>query len=176
MFQSCRRARGSVETIGTKETSMETLTQELETKRRLLQECMKVLNVQIKAAKDAMEDAQQSANESQGAMEDKFESFRENCQIQRDMYARQLDDLMTTMALLRRINATKQNSEVSPGAVVQTELQNYFIGVSLGEMKIDGESFYAISAMSPLYKAMAGRAAGDTFVFRDKAYKILQVS
>lgn len=154
---------------------MEMLTQELETKKRLLQECSRLLNAQIKAAKDAMDEAQESANEHQGAMEDKFESFRENCQIQRDMYARQLDELMTTMALLRRINATKQNLEVSLGAVVHTELQNYFIGVSLGEIKLDGESFYAISGMSPIFKAMAGKTAGDTFEFRDKKYRILQV-
>lgn len=154
---------------------MEMLTQDLETKKRLLQECTKTLNAQIKAAKDAMDDAQASANEHQGAMEDKFESFRENCQIQRDMYARQLDELIRTLSLLRNINATKTNREVSMGAVVCTELQNYFIGVSLGEIKIDDESYYAISGMSPLFKVMAGRAAGEEFTFRDKTYKILQV-
>ena len=154
---------------------MEMLTQELETKKRLLQGSIQVLNNQIQAAKEAMDEAQRSANEHQGAMEDKFESFRENCQIQRDMYARQLDELMTTMSLLRRINATKTNEDVSFGAVVFTELQNYFIGVSLGEMKIDDESFYAISSMSPIFKAMAGKKTGDSFVFRDKEYKIKQV-
>ncbi|WP_439883182.1 hypothetical protein ACSX1A_08410 [Pontibacter sp. MBLB2868] len=154
---------------------MEMLTQELETKKRLLQGSIQVLNEQIKAAKAAMDEAQNSANEHQGAMEDKFESFRENCQIQRDMYARQLDELISTMALLRRINATKINSEVSFGAVVHTELQNYFIGVSLGELKVDGESFFAISSMSPIFKAMAGKSSGDSFTFRDQEYKIVQV-
>lgn len=154
---------------------MEILTQELETKKRLLQESNRLLSAQIKAAKDAMDEAQLSANDHQGAMEDKFESFRENCQIQRDMYARQLDELMTTQSVLRRINATKLNHDVSLGAVVQTELQNYFIGVSLGEIKLDGESYYAISGMSPLFKVMAGKTSGETFVFRDKSYKILQV-
>jgi len=156
-------------------TSMEMLTQELEIKKRLLQECIRLLNGQMKAAKDAMDEAQESANEHHGAMEDKFESFRENCQIQRDMYARQLDELMTTMGLLRRINATKQNNEVSLGAVVLTELQNYFIGVSLGEIKLEGESYYAISGMSPIFKAMAGKTTGDSFEFRGKHYKILQI-
>ncbi|TPE46025.1 hypothetical protein [Pontibacter mangrovi] len=154
---------------------MEVLTQELETKKRLLQECIKLLNEQIKAAKDAMNEAQESANDHDGAMEDKFESFRENCQIQRDLYARQLDELMTTQSVLRRINATKLNHDVSLGAVVHTDLQKYFIGVSLGEIKIDGESYFAISGMSPLFKAMMGKTAGETFVFRDKSYKVLQV-
>ncbi|WP_240773397.1 hypothetical protein [Pontibacter sp. SGAir0037] len=129
----------------------------------------------MNAAKAAMDDAQESANEHHGAMEDKFESFREACQIQRDLYARQLDELLTTMALLKRINATKTNADVSFGAIVQTDLQNYFIGVSLGEIKLEGESYYAISGMSPLYKAMEGKTTGETFQFRGKSYTIKQV-
>jgi transcription elongation GreA/GreB family factor len=154
---------------------MMTLTQELELKKKLLQESTKMLNMQIQAAKDAMDEAQESANEHQGAIEDKFESFREACQIQRDMYARQLDELITTMGVLKRVNSTKENKDVSFGAVVMTELQNYFIGVSLGEIKVDGESFFAISGKSPLYLAMAGKSSGESFVFRGKEYKVLQV-
>ncbi|MER2998274.1 hypothetical protein [Pontibacter populi] len=149
--------------------------QELELKKRLLQECTKILNNQIKAAKDAMDDAQESANEHQGAIEDKFESFREACQIQRDMYARQLDELITTMSVLKRINATKENKEIAFGAVVHTNLQNYFIGVSLGQIEVEGETFFAISGMSPVFKAMAGKTAGETFEFRDQKYKIEHV-
>ena len=149
--------------------------QDLELKKRLLQECTKVLNTQINAAKAAMDDAQESANEHQGAIEDKFESFREACQIQRDMYARQLDELITTMSVLKRINATKESKDVAFGAVVYTNLQNYFIGVSLGQIEVEGETFYAISSMSPVFKAMAGKTAGETFEFRDQKYKIEQV-
>lgn len=153
----------------------EMLTQELETKKRLLQECGRILGTQIQAAKAAMDEAQRSANEHQGAMEDKFESFRENCQIQRDMFARQLDELMTTQSILRQINATKLNQEVSLGAVVFTESQKFFIGVSLGELKLDGDSYFAISGKSPLFKAMEGKAAGESFHFREKQIQIQQI-
>lgn len=154
---------------------IEMVSQELELKKKLLQECTRILNEQINAAKAAMDDAQQSANEHQGAIEDKFESFREACHIQRDMYARQLDELISTMAVLKRVNATKVNKEAAFGTVIQTELHNYFIGVSLGEIQIDGVSYFAISGMSPLFKAMAGKAAGETFKFREAEYKIQQV-
>lgn len=154
---------------------IEMVSQELELKKRLLQECTRILNEQINAAKAAMDDAQESANESQGAIEDKFESFREACHIQRDMYARQLDELISTMGLLKRINATKVFKEAAFGTVVQTDSQNYFIGVSLGEIKIDGNSYFAISGMSPVFKAMAGKTAGENFSFRDKSYHIQQV-
>jgi transcription elongation GreA/GreB family factor len=147
------------------------LTHDLATKQRLLQECKRKLNVQVQAAKEAMENAQQSAKESEGGMED----LRESCQTQREMYARQLDELQAVMVLLQGINATKVNREVSPGAVVRTELQSYFIGISLCEVKVDGEPYFAVSALSPLYKAMAGKTQGQTFSFRDREYSILQV-
>lgn len=150
-------------------------TQELGTKRQLLKECKKVLNVQVKAARDAMEYAQQSAKETLGAVEDESECIRESCQAQRDMYARQLEEMLTTLALLRRINVTKVNLAVSPGAVVRTELHNYFIGASVCEIKVEGESYYAVSSMSPLYKAMAGKTTGDSFALRGREYKKLQV-
>ncbi|WP_246000948.1 hypothetical protein [Pontibacter diazotrophicus] len=147
------------------------LTQDIGTKQRLLQECKRKLDVQVQAAKEAMENAQQSAVESEGGMED----LREICQAQRDMYARQLDELLAVMVQLQGINATKVNRQVSPGAVVRTELHNYFIGISLCEVKVDGEPYYAVSAMSPLYKAMAGKTEGQTFSFRSREYSILQV-
>ena len=37
-------------------------------------------------------------------------------------------------------------------------------------------SFLEISlTLWPLYKAMAGKMSGETFVFRDREYKVLQV-
>ena len=146
--------------------------QELEIKKRLLQECTKILNTQIEAAKNAMDDAQESANEHQGAIEDKFESFREACQIQRDMYAKQLDEAMSGMAILKRLNATKENQEIMLGTVVETNDQTFFIALSFGQINVDDKPYFAISAMSPMFKAMAGKKKGDSFSFRDKEFKI----
>jgi hypothetical protein len=52
-------------------------------KQQLLSECRRVQQLKADNARQAMLDVQESANESQGAIEDKFESFREACQIQR---------------------------------------------------------------------------------------------
>lgn len=149
---------------------------DLEIKSRLLDECLKIQNDFVENARRAMEDAQNSANESQGAMEDKFESFREACHIQRDMYAKQLDEGIDKLSILKRIVRNKVNDTVSLGSVVRTDAQNYFISVSLGEIKVDGEKFYAISPASPVFQAMAEKSKGDSFQFRDKKINILEVS
>lgn len=141
-------------------------------KQRLLNECLRIQNLQIQTAKNAMDEAQESANEHQGAMEDKFESFRESCQIQRDMYAKQLDEAIITLSILKRINATKENKNIMLGSVIVTNLQKFFISVSLGEIAVNGEKFFAISAMSPLFKAMVNKTVGEEFAFRDKTYVV----
>ena len=147
-------------------------TKDLVLKQHLLTECLRIQNSQIQTAKNAMDEAQESANEHQGALEDKFESFREACQIQRDMFAKQLDEAIISLSVLRRIVATKENKSVMLGSVIITNLEKFFISVSLGEITVDGQKFFAISAMSPLYKAMVNKKEGEAFTFRDKNYKI----
>jgi len=147
-------------------------TNNLVLKQQLLAECLRIQNSQIQTAKSAMDEAQQSANEHQGALEDKFESFREACQIQRDMFAKQLDEAITSLSILRRIVATKENKHVMLGSVIITNLEKFFISVSLGEISVNGEKYFAISAMSPLFKAMVNKSEGEEFAFRDKKYRI----
>jgi transcription elongation GreA/GreB family factor len=145
---------------------------ELDIKHRLVDECIRLQTDFVDNARYAMQEAQESANDSQGAIEDKFESFREACHIQRDMFAKQLDEAIGKLSILKRIVRNKVNEDISLGSVVHTDSQNYFISVSLGEVNIDGEKFFAISAASPVFQAMAGKVKGDTFTFRDKQIKI----
>lgn len=147
----------------------------LELKKKLLSECLRLQRANAEEAKRAMDEAQESANEHQGAIEDKFESFRESCHIQRDMFAKQYDEAISGLHMLRRIVATKENAEVKLGSVVETTFQNYFISVSLGEITAEGKKYYAISTQSPLYQAIADKQKGDVFSFRGKEYKILNV-
>ncbi len=148
----------------------------LEVKQRLLSECLRIQNIQIQTAKSAMDEAQQSANEHQGVgIEDKFESFRESCQIQRDMFAKQLDEAIIGLTILKRIVAIKQNKVITFGSVVHTDQQKYFISASIGEINLNGEKYFAISTMSPIFKAMADKASGEAFTFRDKVYQVENV-
>ncbi len=146
-----------------------------ELKKQLLQECLRIQNEQINAARTAMDEAQQSANEHQGAIEDKFESFREACQIQRDMFAKQLAEGLNILQILKRINVMKANPEIMLGSVVETDSQDFFVSASLGMIKVNDKNYFAVSAMSPLYKEMAGKSKGDTFTMRDKTYKIKNI-
>lgn len=146
-----------------------------EIKRQLLEACLAAQQKIASTAESAMKEAQESANGEKGTMGDKFESFREQLQIDRDMYAKQYEEALQVMAILNKIDASKTNDLVSLGAVVISDFQKLFVSASIGQVKTDEDTYVAISLASPIYKIMAGKKKGETFQFRDKTYKISMV-
>jgi hypothetical protein len=65
--------------------------------------------------------------------------------------------------------------QVRFGAIVITETQKIFIAAGLGKIVVDNEEYFVISAMVPFYSAIDGKKAGDTYEFRGKKEKILEV-
>jgi len=153
------------------------LEEQLKRKQHLLTECLRLQTANIEQLRGAMLDAQQSANDNEDDTEEKlFNSYREEMQNKRDMFARQLDQALDDMALLSKVTATVANKDVSLGAVVETSQgQKLFISISLGKVVADGETFFAISPSAPLFKAMAGKKKGDTYDFRDQKVTIREV-
>jgi transcription elongation GreA/GreB family factor len=145
-------------------------------KHKLLSECMRMQKEILNTHKTAMQEAQQSAIESDDNAEDSLmDSYREEMQNQRDMYARQLEHAMDDYNTLNQVNPDKLLEEVSFGSVVVTENQKLFICISLGNVKLDTDTYFAVSPAAPLYKAMAGKKAGESFSFRDKQIKLVEV-
>jgi hypothetical protein len=144
-------------------------------KKDVLNKCLEFQTSFINTAKKAMDEAQESANEEKGSNEEKFDSFRETMQIARDMHARQLAEGIDGLALLKRIAIAPLVDHVKLGSIVCTNLQNYFISASLGVIESTGKTYMAISTMTPLYQALAGKQKGDKFSFRNSEYKILDV-
>jgi transcription elongation GreA/GreB family factor len=64
---------------------------------------------------------------------------------------------------------------VEPGAVVNVNDRYFVIAVPTQVISMDGIDIVGISPESPLYKAMAGLRAGQTFEFRQKTFAISDV-
>ncbi len=143
-------------------------------KSRLLAECVSIMAESAKNAKAAMDDAQSNANEETGATEEKFESFREQLQRDRDMYARQYQERILNLRLLQTLD-TKQTSKVGLGTVVVTDKQNFFVATSIGSLKFEKETYFVISTASPLYLAMEDKVIGESFDFRGQKHLIKDI-
>lgn len=141
-------------------------------KEELIAQCRAIQNKNVNTAHEAMLASQESANEQKGTMGDKFESFREQMQIDRDMYARQYTEGLQVLQEISKINPSAELHVAALGAIVDTDVQPFFISASLGQISIGDKKYMAISTQSPLFKAMAGKKAGDSFQFRERKYLI----
>jgi len=149
----------------------------LKVKQHLLTECLRLQTQNLEQLRAATLEAQLSANDNEDDTEEKlFNSYREEMQNKRDLFARQLDQAQDEMALLQKVSATVANKDASLGAVIETSAgQKLYICISLGQVKSDGQSFYAISPSAPLFKAMAEKKAGDTYTFRDQNFTLVDI-
>lgn len=151
------------------------ITEKLTLKKRLREVCLEMQNRQVANTKEAMLRAQESANEEQGATEERFESFKEQMHIDREMYGNRMKEAIAALNQLVTIDVDKETNTARFGAVVITAAQKYFVSVSLGEVKLEGQSFFTISTSSPIFQAMNGKKKGESFAFRDKKVEILDI-
>lgn len=149
-------------------------------KEKIVKACKKNQQETIKHLSATVEDAQKSANEY-GCPRDRYDAYRAQLLRQRDMFAQQLQKAQEQLDVLNRISSEVIFEKVEFGAVVQTDNNVLFISIGLGKVNIpesDSKAirgFYAISPQVPIYKAMKGKGAGDTFHFNDQVFTIREV-
>jgi predicted metal-binding transcription factor (methanogenesis marker protein 9) len=147
--------------------------EKIKLKKNLLNKCIDIQKNTVAIAKKAMEDALNSAN-AEKVSEELSDSFRESMHATRDMYARQANEGVNNLGLLHRINIV-EHDKVKFGSVVFTNFQNYFVSTGIGEIKIDDLSFHAISTLAPLFQILLDKRKGDTFMFLDRLYTVIEV-
>lgn len=148
----------------------------LETKKQLLAEALRIQKQTVETARKAMQEAQESANDNEDDTEEKlFNSYREEMQNKRDLFAKQLEQAIDDLAMLSKVNVQDPHTVAEFGSVVITDQQKLFVATSLGQLKLESDTFFAISPSAPIYKAFMGMKAGSSFTFRDKSIKILEV-
>jgi hypothetical protein len=92
-----------------------------------------------------------------------------------------LNDLLnfanTELKLLENLKSTEDvhRDNVSQGAVVVTNHNNFFVSASLEQFTVDRHLYVGISTSSPIYQAMQGKTKGETFAFNGTAYKIKDI-
>lgn len=133
-----------------------------------------MLTKSIYEAKQAISNAQASANEStKSSAGDKYETSRAMGQLDIEMYTRQLHDAESKLAVVQNIEANlREHNEANLGALVTTSLGKFFIAVGIGKVDIDKEIIMVISPQSPIGEAIFQKKAGDAVSFRGKEIKI----
>jgi hypothetical protein len=83
---------------------------------------------------------------------------------------RELEELMRMRQFI-----DEKHHAVQRGSVVRTDRETFFVSASIERFHAGGQSFFGLSAVSPLYQVMKGLQAGATFSYGKTMYKILEV-
>jgi transcription elongation GreA/GreB family factor len=144
-----------------------------EVKQRLFDYCVSYVNLRINNANEAIRAAQESANEeSKNSSGDKYETSRAMMQIDVEQNLTQLGEAKRLKSILEKISKNSRSETIQNGSLVVTDQGKYFIAISIGQVKIDGASYFVISAESPVGAKMMGLRAGQSFSFADRIQRI----
>ena len=147
-----------------------------ELKRQLYSLCAEYITNRETAIKNTIAEAREAANnETKSSAGDKYETGREVMQQEIDLNLTRLNELKKLRSTLERIVPDRKCVTAQPGAVVNTNNGNYYIAISAGQLKVNGTTYYAISAAAPIGMQMAGLKEGDTYLLNGKKVVIEQV-
>ncbi|WP_462250745.1 GreA/GreB family elongation factor [Ekhidna sp.] len=125
----------------------------------LLEKKIDSVQVELTAIRD-------SANsETKSSMGDKYETSREMMTQEQNRLGAQLNLLVDQLNACTMIDTDKIFTEVSYGCLVQTDKSHFFLSVAVGQITVNGQSFFAISGEAPIAKAMVGKKVGEPFTF-----------
>jgi len=145
-------------------------------KEKLHKQCQDALNQRLEAIKSTISDIQNSLqSETKSTAGDKHETGRAMHQLEREKAGNQLAEIQKQIEILHKINPEMSYSKVALGSLVKTTVSNYFIGVSVGEITIENETFYAISLSTPIGKLLVSKGVGDNIQFRMQKFTITDI-
>ncbi|HEU5146157.1 MAG TPA: GreA/GreB family elongation factor [Chryseosolibacter sp.] len=145
-------------------------------KQRLYDLCQKYVNERIDAARQAIADAQNSANEeTKSSSGDKYETGRAMAQLEIEKTAQQLGESLKLKSVLDQMHFDVPAGAAETGSLVVTDRGRFFIAISIGKVEVDGEAYMVISPASPLGKQLIGSKSGDTRTFNNQHYHVKEL-
>jgi len=143
-------------------------------KNSLIEVCKKQLYASVENLNTEINECQQMANEY-GPPKDRYDAFRSQILRKRDLFAQQMAKANHELAFLSSLKTDKIYKTVQLGAIVLSDNMNYFISVSMGNIKSSGKDFMCISPAVPIFKVLSGLKAGDTAQFNKNVIHINDV-
>lgn len=145
-------------------------------KEKLHALCVAYVKGRMHAAEQAIAEAQQSANnDTKSSAGDKYETGREMAQQETNRNLGQLNEANKLMVALNQISFKATSVTVDTGSLVITNNGDFYVAISAGGLKLDGENYFAVSPASPIGMKLKGKTAGEEFNLNGKLYQIQSV-
>ncbi|HEY8783364.1 MAG TPA: 3-oxoacyl-ACP synthase [Mucilaginibacter sp.] len=145
-------------------------------KKELYNLCLDYVQKRMEAAQQAINEAQKASNDdTKSSAGDKYETVREMMQQEMNHNMAQLTEANKLKIILNKINPYVVTYKADSGSLVFTDNGTFYIAISAGILKVNNETYFAISPASPVGLMLKGQKSGDEFKLNDKIYRIKQV-
>lgn len=148
----------------------------LNIKEELYKQCVAFVNNRFQTVQNTIQEIQVALqSETKSSAGDKHETGRAMLQLEREKAGNQLAEIEKTKKILSKVNIEKTADNIGLGSVIYTSKANYFIAISAGELRVKNETFYAISANTPIGQLLIGKTTGEDVVFRNQKFEIVNI-
>ena len=155
--------------------------QKIEIKIALLKKCEELLTEKKVHYEHEMEETQQEANKFKGAMESRYDTFKEELQDRKNHLAVQLNQILYDINLLKKIQPLIHDT-IRLSSIIETvdnlgEKSNYFIfsDFTSTPILIGGKSYKLLNLSTPLGLVFKDKKINSEIIFRDKHMKIIEL-
>lgn len=145
-------------------------------KEELYKDCIAFVDKRLETVKTVIASNQKALeSETKSSAGDKHETGRAMLQLEMEKVSQQFLVAKQMKETLYKINYEKTVDIVCLGAIVETNIANYFISASVGELKKENKTYYAVSTSSPIGKKLLGKQVGNEVVFNGNKIKIKNI-
>mgnify|MGYP003298535542 CR=1 FL=1 len=145
-------------------------------KQQLYDLCNQFIDERILTAEKAIEAARESANDdTKSSAGDKYETGREMMQQEINRNTTQLHEARKLKMVLQSVSPEISEGPIRNGSLVFTNYGTFYIAISAGQLIVDDQNYFAVSALSPIGAILMKLNKGDTFQFNGKKFSITDV-
>lgn len=145
----------------------------LKIKFALHDHCKHVIHSRILELKSSMESILESSrNETKSSAGDKHETSRALMMQEYDNLQVNLNNLQQQKDWLEKNDPAVIKHKVAEGALIITNNGNFYNGIALPKLELDGIEYHFISYSSPVSTALKFKESGDIIVFNGKNIRI----
>ena len=143
----------------------------------LFNHCENHINTKLKNYLKIDQELFKSLNEeTKSSAGDKHETTRAMIQIETEKNSKRIKEIENSKKQLIVIKSVQLNNlKVSPGSIIFTSNNNYFISISSEIYSSDTNKIYCVSTNTPIAKSYLGKKIGDIVTFNNIESKIEKI-
>lgn len=145
-------------------------------KEELLKKCHQFVNNRLQNIEETISSNQTALqSETKSSAGDKHETGRAMLQLEMEKAGQQIANIQQMKETLAKIDVLKKSTNAHLGSLIKTNTGNYFLSVSVGQLKVDNELYFAVSVSSPIGKLLLGKSVNEQVMFNSINIKLLSI-